>query len=619
MLQGPPEATNPPPRQLLWAVLVLAAFAFAPSWAAEPGPDVRVVIDISGSMKQNDPANLRIPAVKLLSQLLPSNSHAGIWTFGQYVNELVPLAPVSPAWHQQAVAGADQISSRGLFTNIGLALERSSRGWQEPASRPRHLILLTDGVVDVSKQAADNAAAKADLLARVLPAIKASGAQLHTIALSASSDMALLQQLSRETNGVHERAETADDLNRIFLRLFEQAAPRDSLPLSENRFEVDASIDEITVLVFRKAGATPAKLQAPDGSSHSVEAHPADWRWHSEASYDLITINKPAPGSWQIVAEVDPDNRVLVVSKLGLQVNAVPVLALAGEKLQLALAITEDGKPITRADFLKLVTAQVTLKAPQPAPGFERQLALVDQGNGRYRVEWEVPALDTQYQISFTARAPTFERTRQFSLQAVATPVQANASVDEHQVASARFEVGADMFKEGSISIIAEREGPDGKRSPQPVTGSGLSWSASVPATGDGRYQLHWRFEALTVAGRPIALTGTPLGWQIGAAINETAPAEAPAHEAPAEASSGDAEHAAEPEHPAEPESAEPGTDAAHESAHEAGGLPWLWIGVGLNVVLVAIGLAFWLMRRRHKRAASAIDSALDDSEDTTT
>ena len=34
-------------------------------------PDVRVVIDVSGSMKQNDPNDLRIPALNLLIGLLP--------------------------------------------------------------------------------------------------------------------------------------------------------------------------------------------------------------------------------------------------------------------------------------------------------------------------------------------------------------------------------------------------------------------------------------------------------------------------------------------------------------------------------------------------------------------
>ena len=33
-------------------------------------PDIRVLVDVSGSMKTTDPQNLRIPALKLLAELL---------------------------------------------------------------------------------------------------------------------------------------------------------------------------------------------------------------------------------------------------------------------------------------------------------------------------------------------------------------------------------------------------------------------------------------------------------------------------------------------------------------------------------------------------------------------
>ena len=50
--------------------------------------DVRIIVDISGSMKDTDPDNLRQPAVRLLARLLPEGASAGVWTFGQYVNML---------------------------------------------------------------------------------------------------------------------------------------------------------------------------------------------------------------------------------------------------------------------------------------------------------------------------------------------------------------------------------------------------------------------------------------------------------------------------------------------------------------------------------------------------
>ncbi|NQD38849.1 VWA domain-containing protein [Permianibacter sp. IMCC34836] len=589
-------------------LLVLAALSVAPVWSAEPGPDVRVVVDISGSMKKNDPGNLRVPAVKLLSNLLPSNSRAAIWTFGQYATELVPSQPVSPAWQQQTLLAADKIGSTSMFTNIGLALQRSTKDWQAPATGPRHVILLTDGVVDISKNATDNQVARDELLNQILPALKATGAKLHTIALSADADAALLQQLARETDGMFERANNADELNRIFLRLFEQAAPRDALPLFDNGFLVDGSIDEITVLVFRKTGATAASLLGPDGTSHSLDKHPSEWRWHSDARYDLITVAKPAAGQWQIQAEVDPDNRVLVVSKLGLHVAAVPTLALAGEKIHFDLTLTEDGVAITRADFLKLVEAKVSIKAPEPAPGYQREVVLADAGGGHFKADWEVPALDANYQLAVEANAPTFQRVRKFNLQAVATPVQAVVAVDEHGVATATFEVSPELFKPDSISLTGQLELPDASKQPQTLTGSALAWQAVMPGQANGRYRLHWRFDALTVAGRPIVMEAAALEWQVGEAA-PAAPAEKPAHAAEPAHEEPATEHTAE----AEPDAA---SHAEAPAEPEKGGTPWLIIGIAINLVLVGIGVAFWWVRRRHKQAASVIDSALADDED---
>ena len=588
------------------AVLVLSVLSLVPVCSFAAPPDVRVVVDISGSMKKNDPANLRVPAIKLLSNLLPSNSRAGVWTFGQYVNELVPLDAVTPAWQAKAVAAADQIGSTGLFTNIGLALQRATRDWQGPGNGPRHVILLTDGVVDVSKDARDNQVARDELLQKILPAIQASGAKVHTIALSADADAALLQQIARETDGMAERASTADELNRIFLRLFEQAAPRDALPLTDNGFTVDASVEEITVLVFRREGAEPAALLSPDGARHHAGERPASWRWHSDARYDLITVAKPMPGQWQIQAELDPDNRVLVVSKLGLHVAAVPTLTLAGEKVRLELRLTEDGKPIERREFLQLVKAVVNVQASD----YQREVVLTDTGNGQFAADWEVPALDAQFALTLDASAPTFERTRTFHLQAVATPVQASLTVGDDGNATALFTVADKLFKADSLALSLEHEAPDGVRLAVTPTATDKGWQAAVAASVDGPQQLHWRFDALTLAGRPISMQGQPLQWQRGAASAAATETKAETATEPA------AEPAAESEPDASTEPTETSAEPAAETSEGDSELPWLWIGIGLNMVLVGIGLAFWWVRRRHKQAAQTIEQALADDEE---
>ena len=143
---------------ILTAMLLLMPIA---SHAAGEVDDIRILIDVSGSMKQNDPANLRIPALKLINGLIPTGSRAGVWTFGRYIENTVKWGAVNDNWRKQADQGAGKIHSSGLFTNIESVLKRASIGWDNDDPKTnRIMLLLTDGQVDISKDAAKNAASR---------------------------------------------------------------------------------------------------------------------------------------------------------------------------------------------------------------------------------------------------------------------------------------------------------------------------------------------------------------------------------------------------------------------------------------------------------------------------
>ena len=87
--------------RLFAVILILPVTALAqqaPTLQLPDSADVRIIVDISGSMKTNDPDNLRRPAVRLLARMLPRQANAGVWTFGQYVNMLVPHGKVTDDW-----------------------------------------------------------------------------------------------------------------------------------------------------------------------------------------------------------------------------------------------------------------------------------------------------------------------------------------------------------------------------------------------------------------------------------------------------------------------------------------------------------------------------------------
>ncbi len=346
-----------------------------------PPPEVRVLIDISGSMKRTDPNNLRAPALRLLVGLLPQEAQGGLWFFGDDVRGVLSPAAVTESWRKSALAAAGRITSDAPYTNIGAALEAAMKDWSPaPASQVRrHVILLTDGMVDIGKEEGVNPKARADILDALLPRAQQLGARLHTIALSAEADHDLLKALARGTDGVYERTDDAAQLQRIFLHLFEKSAPRDALPLKDNAFSVDSTVAQLTLLVFRVPGAEPTRIVTPDKKAvdESSAARMPGWRWAHEDGHDLITIDRPQAGGYRIQAASDPDNRALILSDLRLNSLPLPNTLYLGERLDWGAWFTEKGELLKDERFHN----QISLKlgsgpAGQPA----QETYLSDQG-----------------------------------------------------------------------------------------------------------------------------------------------------------------------------------------------------------------------------------------------
>ena len=223
--------------------IIIGMLLISNAIAATQKDDIRILIDVSGSMKLNDPNNLRKPALRMLNGLIPSGSQAGVWTFGRFVNMKVKPSTVNKTWRKKADVGASQIHSNGLFTNIESALQKATVGWKKKDKKwRRNIILLTDGQVDVSKNPAKNKISRQNIIDKNLKRLKELGVKVHAVALSRSTDETLLKRIALETDGSFEIAETDKDLQRIFFKMFERATKPDTIPLIGNNFVVDKSI-----------------------------------------------------------------------------------------------------------------------------------------------------------------------------------------------------------------------------------------------------------------------------------------------------------------------------------------------------------------------------------------
>lgn len=373
--------------------------------------DVRVIIDISGSMKKTDPDNLRKPAVDLIVRLLPDNSKAGLWTFGQSVNMLMPHRVVDSQWRSQGAQKAATINSIAMFTNIGAALEKATEDYATPATDyRRNIILLTDGVVDISKEAVVNLNERKRILTELLPRLKASDYRIHTIALSANADHELMKKLSFATDGIFEVADTADELMSTFLRIFDQAVPAERVPLDENGFLVDASIQEFTALIFRRAETPATIIVAPDGKEYSDTDPKNNVNWYRTNKYDLITVQQPVAGQWKIKTDMAPGSRVTVVSNLQLVVSPLKSNIRSNQPLNLVYSFQENNQTIVNQDFLGLLTGNALVAKAKSAEITEIALINSAPADGVFRQELNNLGVQGEYDLSILIDGKTFKR-----------------------------------------------------------------------------------------------------------------------------------------------------------------------------------------------------------------
>lgn len=361
--QSPSVIGSPSPEHRRWRSHLLCSLLLllcaAPLLAATP--EVRVLIDVSGSMRQTDPENLRRPALRLLTELLPNGARAGVWLFADGTDPLVPPDQVDAKWKTKARGLIERIHSRGSFTDIERAITTVTAGWDTPdASSERSLILLTDGLVDVAKDGDKSAASRVRILSEQIARLQSAKIKVHTVGLSDKVDTELLRQLSTQTGGWMEVVKDASALQRTFLHMLEQSAAPTTVPLQGNHFDIDDQVSEFTLLAFH-APSGHTTLVSPAGEEYSAAAHPSAVAWRAEGDYDLVTLTTPKAGRWTLQGVTDPDNRVVVVTDLGMELGGLPNSLAAGSGAHLEAWLTTHGQPISRRDFLQLATAQGSL------------------------------------------------------------------------------------------------------------------------------------------------------------------------------------------------------------------------------------------------------------------
>ena len=496
---------------------------------------------------------------------------------------LMPHRVVDLQWRNEGAQKATSINSVALFTNIGAALEKATEDYATPAKDyRRNIILLTDGVVDVSQEAVVNLNERKRILTELLPRLKASDYRIHTIALSADADHELMKKLSLATDGIFEVAETADELMSTFLRIFDQAVPAERVPLDENGFLVEASIQEFTALIFRRAEVPSTIIVAPDGKEYSDTDPKNNVNWYRTSKYDLITVQKPVPGQWKVKTDMDPGSRVTVVSNLQLIVQPLKSNIRSNQSLGLVYSFQENNQTITNKDFLGVLAGKVLITSPASHEVTEIELTNAVPADGVFQQELNGFAGQGEYDVTLVIDGKTFKREyiHHFNITDSAFKLEKSQSEQAGKKTwSYRLAADLETVDIASTQVIAKIKNSKEKSLEQKLnTIAKEYWEFSFAPMQAAKYEIELQVEGKYIDGSP--LSETIKADQFYFPDEATVLAAASPKPTKVESAANEPEVAVESE-------AEPAAEPTEENPSNL----WLYVGLGIgNLIVVLLG-----------------------------
>ena len=378
-------------------------------------------------------------------------------------------------------------------------------------------------------------------------------------------------------------------------------APSD-IPLLDNRFRIDYGVKEITFIIKRKPGTPSVILVRPDGSKLYVgKVTPPEVGWLALKDQDLITVRNPMPGPWQAIGEVDPDNRVRLLTDIRLESEPLPARLYQGERVKLQSRLLIDGAAPGAGYYLSDLGMTVKLQqfndaAQSGEPIVEETLGhYLDDGKGLDEVPGDgvltaeavldVPA--GKYRALYSSGNQVFSRAQSQQVLLFPWPLSYTLDAPSGDI-GARLSLLIDADELDPASVVIQGKAIDS---------AGVSMAFNAVATeprlgvdlsalkAAGQYRVEATLFGTTRLGREVQL-------QLPVKSFTIMPPPAPTPSA------------------ASPTSAAVPTQAKFEERESPVWLPWALGGGGLLLLLLGAGGFILLQKRRTLHKAMAAQKA---------
>jgi uncharacterized protein (TIGR03503 family) len=337
-----------------------------------------------------------------------------------------------------------------------------------------------------------------------------------------------------------ERKNEDNKLSKTKVEYYQQDNITNQVPYFDNRFRLDAQLEEITLIFYRKSGSTPIILIRPDGSKIRVNQIDHDKvQWFDDSTFDMIKIKNPMPGPWQAVGDILPNSQILVVSEVKIVVEPLPEIAFSGETLKVKGRLFNGNEAINSPHFKKVVKLDVNFYSTNNSlyENFGADAIKVtsfrDDGRGldeyandnTFTGEFILNFASGEWQPVYLVKLPM--ATRELSQQAIIlkkTPIDISVIKSEdfeipHQL---RLTIDPTFVDPNSLVFQGKFTFPDRQIEPFSIMEEeGTSRMATITNTEPGLYRVNISAFGKTIKGREFRLVVPEFSFHVETSLNE--------------------------------------------------------------------------------------------------
>lgn len=297
------------------------------------------------------------------------------------------------------------------------------------------------------------------------------------------------------------------------------------IPFLDNRFRIDAQLEEVTLLFYRKSGTQPVILIRPDGSKLKVNNFPKDEvEWFDDRTFDLIKMKNPMIGPWQAVGDVSPDSKIMVITEVRIEVDPLPETILAGETLKVFAKLYNRQEAIDDPRFDDVIDLDIDFYStnnsnfdnfgakPVEIGSFRDDGYELDEHakDGIFTAEFELNFAPGEWVPIYRVKMPMANRElrqKPIILHKVPVKITVDKTVNKNEFHKIHFTIDDTYVDPDSMIFQGKITYPDKQADPLSITeGQGLTRTKKVAFTEPGIHRLNINAFGKTHDGREFRL-----------------------------------------------------------------------------------------------------------------